>query len=151
MSNETNPTPAPLTTTPTKTKTKWWWISALITVIGAAIAGFWPGGEAKQPQQPDMPLTIVYSALQTNWEATVSSSHDPRLPVTVLTMTNGTLATNIMNLNVRRAEIYRTSLLGFRKLDGGILPVAQAVVVAGRISQTNGVDFVSFTEFSTNK
>lgn len=149
MSNEIQD-PAAITTPPSKlAKLKRWWPTLPIAAIAIPIVA-WLAGETKPKPVADMPLTIVYSALQTNWEATVSSSHDPRLPVAVLTLTNGTLATNMINLNVRRAEIYRMSLLGFRKPDGGILPIAQAAVRAGTIVQTNGVDSVVLTEFTTS-
>jgi hypothetical protein len=151
MSDEIKTDPTPLTPTPTSklAKLKKWWPTIPSAALLATLTGIlWPNEKAKQA---DMPLLIIYSGLQTNWESTVQSSHDPRLPVTVLTMTNGALATNMMNLNVRRAEIYRTSLVGFKGSDGAIVPVAQAVVIAGIIAQTNGVDATVFTQFRTNR
>jgi hypothetical protein len=147
MSDEIKTDPT-TTTTPTSKPKRWWLTIPFAAVIAALTGVLWPSGETKQD---DMPLLIIHSVLQTNWEATIQSSHDPRLPVTVLTMTNGTLATNMMNLNVRRAEIYRASLLGVRRADGVILPVAQAAVLAGTIAQTNGIDATVLTQFQTNK
>jgi len=153
MSDEikTDPTSTiPPTHAPTSklAKLKRWWPTIPSAAVLAILTGaLWPDGETKQA---DTPLLVIYSVLQTNWEATVQSSHDPKLPVTVLTMTNGALATNMNNLHVRRAEIHRTSILGF-KADGALLPAAQAVVLAGIIFQTNGVDYTIITRLLGNQ
>jgi hypothetical protein len=146
MSDEIKPTSEP---TSKLAKLKRWWPAGPAAAVIAILTGaLWPN---KKAEQPDTPLLVIYSALQTNWAATIESSHDPRLPVTVLTLTNGAFATNMNNLNVRRAEIYRSSLLGVKRSDGVILPVAQAVVIAGTIAQTNGIDAATITQFQINK
>ena len=150
MSDEINP--IPLTPAPTskwaKLK-KWWPTIPSAALLATLVRVIWPHVQADK--QADMPLLVIYSGLQTNWEATVQSSHDPRLPVTVLTLTNGALATNMNNLIVRNAQIYRTSLVGFKGPDGSIVPVAQAVVIAGSIAQTNGIDSAVLTQLRTNR
>jgi hypothetical protein len=152
MSDEIKTEPIPLTPAPTSkwAKLKKWWPSIPTAASLAILTGvLWPSGKAKQDDTP--PLLVIYSGLQTNWDATVQSSHDPRLPVTVLTLTNGALATNMNNVNVRRAEIYRTSLVGFKGPDGSIVPVGQAAVILGAIAQTNGVDSTVFSQLRTNR
>jgi hypothetical protein len=150
MSDEIKTDPIPLTPAPSKlAKLKKWWPSIPSAAFLATLVGvLWPHGQAKQADAP--PLVVISSGLQTNWSAT-EVSHDPRLPVTVLTLTNGLLFTNINNVIVRRAEIYRASLVGFKGPDGSIVPVAQAVVIAGSIVQTNGVDSTVLTQLRTNR
>ena len=153
MSDEikTDPTstipPTPASTSKLAKLKRWWPTIPSAAVIAILTGVLWPNGETKRD---DTPLLVIYSVLQTNWEATVQSSHDPRLPVTVLTLTNGALATNMNNLHVRRAEIRRASILGF-KADGVLLPVAEALIRAGTIHQTNGIDATVLTQFQTNR
>lgn len=149
MSDEINP--IPLTPAPTSTwaKLKKWWPSIPSAAFLAMLVGvLWPHGKTAQV---DPQLVVIYSGFQTNWDATVQSSHDPRLPVAVLTLTNGALATNMNNLIVRRAEIHRTTLIGFRAADGGFVPVAQAGIIAGTIAQTNGINTIIVAQLHTNR
>lgn len=148
MSDEITPTPTSPPPAPTglAAKLKRFWPTIPAAILGFVAAWLSTG----DPSKDDRPLLVVHSSLQTNWAPTVESSHDPRLPVTVLTLTNGALATNMQNVHVRRAEIHRVSLLGFKKPDGdGIVPVAQAGVLAGVIAQTNGIDSTVLSEFRT--
>lgn len=147
MSDETKPIDTP-TTTPTKKK---WWVVVAAALASVATGGalLWPKGQ--EAKTPDNPLVVVWSFLTTNWDAQVQGIHDPRLPVTITTLTNGATATNWINVNVRRAAIHRTSMLGFKTVSGGILPLAEARVVAGSIDQTNGVDTAILNEYRINK
>lgn len=85
-------------------------------------------------------LVVLSSTLFTNWSLVGGNGYDSNRPVSIVVLKDGSKFTNRLNLVIRKAVVYRYTVLGLIAKDGTAVPLVHETISKGQITQTNGVD-----------